>query len=194
MPVNSISAFEYSTILVSIILGLGITHLLSAFTDLLYNRRQVRFYWPQSTWVIFILFLHIQDWFVPYQLKNKTAWTFLEMVFILLYPVSLFVIAKLLLPSNEREERKDMKQYYMSQFPVIFLVMACSILLSVLFNLVLLQQSLLQQVPLGIFFLVMLFMAVRKIRHSRYHQLIAAGLSVATVISVLLEKENWIIK
>lgn len=121
------------------------------------------------------------------------AWTFTEMVFVLLYPVSLFVIAKLLLPSNEREESKDMKEYYMSQFPVIFLVMACSILLSVLFNLALLQQSPVQQLPQGVFFFVMLFMAVKKIRHSLYHQLIAAGLAVATILSVLLEKENWVI-
>ncbi|MBI5373506.1 MAG: hypothetical protein HZA79_15890 [Sphingobacteriales bacterium] len=193
MPVNPISAFEYSTILVSIILGLGITHLLSAFTDLLYNHRQVRFYWPQGIWVLFILFLHIQDWFITYQLKNKTVWTFTEMVFVLLYPISLFVIAKLLLPSNEQEEKKDMKQYYMSQYPVLFLLMSCSIFLSVLFNLQLLQQSLAAQVPLVVFFLVMLFVAVKKIHHPLLHKLIAAGLSVATVISVLLEKENWVI-
>ncbi len=56
---NQISPFEYISILVSIILGLGITQILSAFTDLLYNYKKVKFYWPQLLWVLFILFLQI---------------------------------------------------------------------------------------------------------------------------------------
>ena len=124
MPPSVINPFEYSTILVSIILGLGITQLLSAFSDLLYNYKKVTFYWPQTLWMVFILFLHIQDWFITYQLKDKPEWHFAELVFILLYPVSLFMAAKLLLPSNDKEQSRQMKYYYMSQFPVLFSVMA----------------------------------------------------------------------
>ena len=39
---NQISPFEYISILVALIIGLGITQILSAFTDLLYNYKKVK--------------------------------------------------------------------------------------------------------------------------------------------------------
>ncbi len=120
MPSNPVNPFEYVSILVSIILGLGITQLLSAFSDLLYHYQKVKFYWPHTLWVIFILFLHIQDWFIMYQLQTMKVWSLPTMMFILAYPVTLFICAKLLLPTNELEERSDMKKFYFSQFPLFF--------------------------------------------------------------------------
>ena len=106
---NQINPFEYVSILVSIILGLGITQILSSFSDLLYHYKTVKFYWPHTTWILFILFLHIQDWFITYQLKDKTVWRLPELLFILLYPVTLFMTAKMLLPTNENEEKANIK-------------------------------------------------------------------------------------
>lgn len=194
MPPVQISPFEYSSILVSIILGLGITQLLSAFTDLLYNYKKVSFYWPQTAWILFVLFLHIQDWFITYQLKDKPVWHLTELVFILLYPISLFIAAKLLLPSNDKEESRDMKSYYMSQYPVLFGIMAISILLSVVFNIWLLGESLAGQVPILVFLLIVLYVSVKKISRPLVHQLIAFGVCAAAVISVIIEKDSWVIK
>lgn len=194
MPPSLINPFEYSSILVSIILGLGITQLLSAFSDLLYNYKKVSFYWPQTLWLVFILFLHIQDWFITYQLKDKPEWHFAELVFILLYPVSLFMAAKLLLPSNDKEESRQMKSYYMSQYPVLFAVMAVSILLSVIFNIWLLREPLLAQVHLLMFFLVILLIAVLKVRHPMIHKFTAIAVCVAALISLIIETESWVIK
>lgn len=194
MPPSAISPFEYSSILVSIILGLGITQLLSAFTDLLYNHKNVTYYWPQTGWMLFILFLHIQDWFITYQLKDKPEWKLTEMLFVLLYPVSLFIAAKLLLPSNDKEESRNMKTYYMSQFPLLFTVMTISILLSVVFNTWLLAESLLAQVPLLVFLAIVLYVSIKKISRPLVHQWIALAVCSAAVISVILEKDKWVIK
>lgn len=194
MPTSPINPFEYCTILVSIILGLGITQLLAAFSDLLYNYKRVSFYWPQTLWGLFILFLHIQDWFITYQLKDKPVWTLTELLFVLLYPVSLFLAAKLLLPSNAKEESRDMKAYYMSQFPVMFVVMSVSILISVLFNYWLLHESLAGQALLLVFFLTLLIVSIKKIYSPLVHRLIALAVFIGSLISVILEKDNWIIK
>lgn len=37
--------FEYLSVLISIILGLGLAHLLSAVRELIQRRARVRFYW-----------------------------------------------------------------------------------------------------------------------------------------------------
>ena len=191
---NQISPFEYVSILVSIILGLGITQILSAFSDLLYNYKKVGFYWPHTFWIVFILFLHIQDWFITYQLKDKPVWHLRELFFILLYPVSLFCVAKMLLPTNEREERDDMKLFYKSQYPLIFIIVAISIFISILFNYIFLMESLLQQIQLLIFLSVMLYTALKKVENEMLHKAIAITIISASLVSVILEENVWIIK
>ena len=191
---NQISPFEYVSILVSIILGLGITQILSAFSDLLYNYKKVRFYWPHTFWIVFILFLHIQDWFITYQLKDKPVWHLPELFFILLYPISLFCVAKMLLPTNEREERNDMKLFYKSQYPLLFFIVGISIFISILFNYFFLKESPLQQVPLLIFLSVMLYTAIKKVENEMLHKAIAITIISASLVSVILEENVWIIK
>jgi len=191
---NQISAFEYVSILVSIILGLGITQILSAFSDLLYHYKEIKFYWPHTLWVLFILFLHVQDWFITYQLKDKTAWTLPELLFVLLYPITLFIAVKMLLPSNESDKGTDMKIYYRSHYPVIFFIVGIAIFISILFNVFLLQKSWLQQAVLFVFFGLIIYISVRKVENELLHKWIAVLVGAASVLSVILEKSVWVIK
>lgn len=191
---NQISPFEYVSILVSIILGLGITQLLSSFSDLLYNHKKVSFYWPHTLWIIFILFLHIQDWFIVYQLKDKAVWKLPELFFILLYPITLFTAAKMLLPTNDSEERFSMKIFYKSQYPIIFLIIGISIFISILFNIIFLQKAIYQQILLIAFFIMMLVVVLKKIETEWVHKVIATLVLLAAILSIILEQNVWIIK
>lgn len=194
MTPNQISAFEYVSILVSIILGLGITQILSSFSDLLYHFKKVKFYFPHSIWVGFVLFLHIQDWFVTYQLKDKMVWRLPELLFVLLYPISLFIAAKMLLPTNENEEKFNMKIFYQSQFPMIFSVISISILLSILFNLLFLDKGFIQQIPLLIFLSAMICLSFYQIQREIIHKILALIILLASILSIILEENTWVIK
>jgi hypothetical protein len=191
---NQISAFEYVSILVSIILGLGITQILSSFSDLLYHYKEIKFYWPHSVWILFILFLNIQDWFITYQLKDKLAWSLPALFFILLYPITLFIAAKMLLPANESDKGTDMKLYYRSHYPVIFFIVGIAIFISILFNVFLLQKSWLQQVLLLLFFCLIMYISLRKVENGLLHKWMAVLVGAASVLSVILEKNVWVIK
>jgi hypothetical protein len=190
---NTISAFEYISILISLILGLGITQILSALADLLYHYGKVKFYWPHTLWVVFILFLHIQDWFITYQLKNKPVWHLPELIFILLYPVALFSVSKMLLPTNDKEENVNMRLFYKTQFRVIFLFMGISILLSILFNIFLLDSKPLSQWHLLLFMATLAFIAFTKNKKEWVHQSLAVSIAIGTLLSILLERNNWVI-
>jgi len=52
--------FEYLSVLISIILGLGLTHLLSAVRELIQKRAQVRFYWLALIWAALIFMAQVQ--------------------------------------------------------------------------------------------------------------------------------------
>ncbi len=194
MVVNQISAFEYVSILVSIILGLGITQIISSFTDLLYHYTEIKFYWPHTLWVLFILFMHIQDWFITYQLKDKSEWSLPELLFILLYPITLFIAVKMLLPASENDKGKDMKVYYQSHYQIIFFIVGIAIVISILFNLFLLGKAWSQQILLVIFFIVVTYMSLKKIEHEWLHKCVVVLVSIACILSVILEKNTWVIK
>ena len=54
------TSFEYLSVLISIILGLGLTHLLSAVRDLIQQRAQVRWHWLPVLWAGLIFVAQIQ--------------------------------------------------------------------------------------------------------------------------------------
>ena len=191
---NQISAFEYVSILVSIILGLGITQVLASFSDLLYDYKKISFYWPHTCWVVFILFLHIQDWFIIYQLKDKPAWHLPELFFILLYPISLFCVAKMLLSANKKEERFDMKLFYNRHFPLIFIMVAVTIIISVLFNLLILEINVLTQVPLFIFLMAILYASIKNYTNEIFHKALAIAIITGSILSIILNENSWVIK
>jgi len=191
---NQISAFEYISILVSIILGLGITQILSAFSDLLYDFKKVKFYWPHSIWIFFISFLHIQDWFITWQLRSKLIWNLPELFFVLIYPITLFTAAKILLPNHVKEESEDMKAYYQSQAPLLFILVAISIFTSILFNWFFLAKNIIQQIPLLLFLVVMIGTVWKKVSNETLHKAVAVALLISSILSIILEKDVWVIK
>ena len=191
---NQISVFEYVSILESIIIGLGITQILTAFSNLLYNFKSVKFYFTHTIWILFTLFLLIQDWFITYQLKDKLVWTLPEVLFVLLYPIVLYVIAKILLPDNDKEESISMEKYYYSQSPTFFFLLGIAIVLSIVFNLFLLKDSLQQQAVLMMFLLMTLFMIITKNKKPLLHKLLSAAVLTAAVVSTILNQSSWIIK
>jgi hypothetical protein len=191
---NQISPFEYVSILISIILGLGITQILSSFSDLLYHYKKVKFYWPHTVWIMFVLFLHIQDWFITYQLKSKMIWNLPELLFILLYPIILYIAAKMLIPANDDQEKFDMKAYYLSHFQIIFSLIGFTILLSILFNMFFLSMVIFQQIPLIIFFVVTIFLSVKRVENELIHKILSIILLASVIFSVILEENFWVIK
>jgi len=132
-------------------LGLGIAQILSAFTDLFCNYKKVEFYWPHTLWIIFILFLQIQDWFILYQLGSWKVWILPIVIFILAYPVILFMCSKMLLPTNNLEESGDMKLFYFDQFPITFIILSIGTILSITFDVLLLKRSFYKQSVLFLF-------------------------------------------
>lgn len=192
--VSQISPFEYVSILISIILGLGIAQLLSALADLLYDIKQVKFYWPHTLWIIFVLFLHIQDWFITYELRSLAAFNLPTLLFILLYPVTLFMCAKVLLPTNRSEESFNMKRYYFSQFRLIYLLIGFSIALSIGFNAIFLNLQWVEQLALIVFLAIVIFMALKNVQTEWMHKGLILMVCIAMLIAVIIEFDSWVIR
>jgi hypothetical protein len=92
--------FSYLSVLISIVLGLGIAHLLSGVARAISRRATTKFYWPTLVWSFLLLVLIIQVWWVDFSLSKETQWTLAGFSSVLLIPATLYFMAFLILPDS----------------------------------------------------------------------------------------------
>lgn len=113
---TSTNVFSYLTVLISIVLGLGIAHLLGAVARSVSRRKITVFYWPTLVWILVLLILIIQVWWVDFSLGRQTQWTFAGFASTLLIPATLYFMSFLILPetSNMRETYFENRVWFFS--------------------------------------------------------------------------------
>ena len=87
--------FEFLSVLVSIIFGLGLTHLLSGLFRLAYRRGLTERHVVYTGWVFMVLVL---NWWVFFGWRNFSAWSFEVFLLIVLWALSFYVMAIALYP------------------------------------------------------------------------------------------------
>lgn len=102
-------SFQWITVTVSIVLGLGITGMLSSVVALFRARGTVRFDWIPFVWAGCIFVWQLQYWWAVIELSALVrTWTILEFAVLLLLVLLLFVASALVLPAQPVEKGGDM--------------------------------------------------------------------------------------
>ena len=96
----AVPAFGYLSVLVSIILGLGMTHVLAAAVKVLQHRARVRVFWPAVVWAANLFGLMLLVWWSGFSLNGHDRWTFAQFASTIAIPVLLYVAAGLILPGD----------------------------------------------------------------------------------------------
>lgn len=106
--------FEHLTVLISIVIGMGLAHLLSTVHALIQVRARVRVYWLSVLWFFLISVSLVEWWWAIFALRTAVKWNFFYFLFVLLSPVSLYLAAAFVLPDdNERgNDVIDLRRYY----------------------------------------------------------------------------------
>jgi hypothetical protein len=181
--------FEYVSVLLSIILGLGITVLLTGVAEIIRNWKNVTLYWPYLIWIVVVFVLHLQEWWVTYSLRSEMTWTLPRFLFIASYPIVLFILANLLFPGKWPKYTIDLKQHYYAHSAKYFGSAFMLSTISFLQNYFLLHYSIsdqLLQVMVAIGFLLLL---VTRPQSEVIHKLVAALFIILLTISFLLIPE-----
>ena len=90
--------FEYIGVLISVIMGLGVTHLAIGATKLIQHREEVRFYVPHMIWTANILIFILLIWWGMFSWSSHDNWYALEYLFITAYAITSFFLAAMLYP------------------------------------------------------------------------------------------------
>lgn len=121
--------FEYLAVLISIVLGLGVTELLAGVQRLAHARERVRFHWLPLTWTALIFVVLVQWWWAAFGLRGQAQWNFFSFLLILLVPVLLYLAAALVLPPEQTEGEYDLRGHYFGIHRLLFAVVATATLL-----------------------------------------------------------------
>jgi hypothetical protein len=93
-----LSLFEYLGVLISVVMGLGITHLLIGVSKTIHYRNSVRVYWVHSVWTVNVLVFIVVIWWGMFWWSSLGQWGFYQFLFVVLYAIILFLLASILYP------------------------------------------------------------------------------------------------
>ena len=106
--------FEYVSVLTSIVIGLGIAHLLSGVVQIIQHPKRRRAYLTHLIWVAFMFFQAIFFWWWEFELAERQVWTFELYLFVLFYSVVIYLMCALLFPS-ELDDYSGYEEYFISR-------------------------------------------------------------------------------
>jgi hypothetical protein len=106
--------FNYVMVLASVIIGLGITHLLQGLGGIVEHPRGVKIYWVHLLWVASIFLRAIFWWWFEFRLSETPEWTFTLYLFVLGYAVLIYLWCVLLFP-RDLAGYDGFKNYYYSR-------------------------------------------------------------------------------
>jgi hypothetical protein len=107
-----VDAFSYLSVLLSIIIGLGLTQVLTACGRLIRHRDRVRADWLPLLWAAVLLVVYVQVWWSMFGLRYLRAWTFVAFLAVLAQTGTLYLMAAVVLPEQVDEAGVDLGAYY----------------------------------------------------------------------------------
>ena len=106
--------FNYVMVLASVIIGLGVTHLLQGVGAIVQHPKREKTYWVHLLWVAAIFLRAIFWWWFEFELSATPQWTFSLYLFVLGYAVLIYLWCALLFP-RDLEGYDGFKDYFYSR-------------------------------------------------------------------------------
>ena len=167
--------FNYVMVLASVIIGLGVTHLLQGIVGIVQHPGRERVYWIHLTWVGATFLRAIFWWWFEFRLSETSQWTFTLYFFVLTYAFVIYLWWALLFP-RDLDGYDGYRDYFYSRKAWFFAVGLAGVAIDVMDTLlkgVAHFRSLGVVYPVAMSTLVILFVAAILTRNERYHGALA---------------------
>ena len=99
---EAMEQFSYVMVLVSVVIGLGLTHLLQGVARIVQHPQQFKPYWPHLVWVAYVFEYAMLWWWYEFAFAQRPNWTFGLYSFVLLYSIAIFLVCAILFPNDMR--------------------------------------------------------------------------------------------
>ena len=185
-----VDAFSYLSVLLSIIIGLGITQILTAVGRIIRHRDRVRADWLPLLWAAVLLVVYVQVWWAMFGLRNVRVWTFASFIAVLTQTATLYLMAAVVLPEQVDEQPIDLFAYYERHHRWFFGFFLATLVVSVLKD-VLINGGL--PAPLNLGFHILLAVVILSaiiVRRRRYQEVVGltSGAAFVAYIGLLFAR------
>ncbi len=122
------SDFEFLSVLVSIVIGLGLANLLSGLGRAFYSRGLYRMDPVHVAWTITILFVLVLNWWVFLLWREFDSWTFVVFFTTVIWTTAMYMLTVILYPpnlaenANYREVFEQNRNWFLISFSVMCLL------------------------------------------------------------------------
>ncbi len=127
---EAMGVFEYIGVLISVIMGLAITHLAVGASKLIQNRATSKFCLPHALWTINVLLHILMIWWGMFWWSELEDWTAYYYLGITVYAIVLFLMAAMLYPYDMHDDI-DIEAYFFQNRAWFFSLMMIAWLLDV---------------------------------------------------------------
>jgi len=124
--------FDFLLVLVSIILGLGLSEILTGFGQLLRHRAEAHLPAIHCAFSVLVLLVLLQDWWGSWGLRGMGHLNFPDFLLFTSGPILLFLIAYLTFPQHVLD--RELEAYYFEQAPVLWSLGALYVVTTIVFR------------------------------------------------------------
>ena len=124
--------FSFIMVLLSIVVGLGVTELLSNVARQINNRVTVKHSWLQSMTVAFVFIALLQQWWEMWSLQSVETWYFPTVLLMLGGPIALYIDSHIVFPASL--DSADLGEHYFKNARVIWSIGVIAVLFASLFR------------------------------------------------------------
>jgi hypothetical protein len=108
---NSMSSFEFISILMSIVVGLGVTNLLAGVGRAFYRRKQTPMDEVHIVLTLATLLLLSLNWWVAFKWNTNVLWSFDKFLVLIVWTIALYMLTTFLYPPDLSEEEESRNRF-----------------------------------------------------------------------------------
>ena len=123
------SSFEFLSVLISVVVGLGIANILTGLGRILHRHKVIRVSVAFVSWTLFLsLYMVIYWWNIVFGWQEWQNWNLLVFLFVLTYGVLLFLLSVILFPTDmpaswdPHSHFIDMRKWFFGLFIILIVV------------------------------------------------------------------------
>jgi len=179
------SAFEYLAVLISIVIGLAITHILGGIARIISHPSRYRVYWLHLLWTAYVFLYLVYFWWFSFWMNRVEVWTPLLFSFLILYAVISYVICAVLIPADFPEDG-DFRQYFFSRRRWFFGLLLAQVFIDAVDSSIKEHEI---SSPLGFLISGGLLVPAMVTKNPKFHAALAILLTTLLVLSLI--QGNW---
>ena len=176
------SAFEFVAVLFSVIVGMAISHLLSAASELIEVHSRVKTYWVNTVWFVTVFIWDIFSGWGMWALNDLEYWDYPSFFLVVVNLSGIYFMTTLVLPQPTESGKIDLEKHYFLVHRIFFIITGYNFASIILINHFLFLKPILSPFLIMPFLLTILSFYGAITTSRRYH----GFLTVFTFISLII--------